>query len=189
MSQRYGVDMAQIVLGNGSNDVLELAARAFLAPGLEAIYSQHAFAVYPLSTQAAGASGVEVPAREFAHDLAAMRKALTPRTRLCFLANPNNPTGTITSKEDIQFLIDNKPKGSLLLLDEAYTILNDAPKADSVGCSASFQSDRDKYLSKLTLAGLRVGYVCSRRRRRSDEPGAPAVQCHQHIARGVCAAL
>src|SRR6185312_7362060 len=69
---------------------LELAARAFLAPGLEAIYSQHAFAVYPLSTQAAGASGIEVPAREFAHDLAAMLKALTPRTRLCFLANPNN---------------------------------------------------------------------------------------------------
>ena len=101
LAQRYGVDMAQIVLGNGSNDVLELAARAFLAPALEALYSQHAFAVYPLATQATGATGIEVPARAFAHDLAAMLAAITPRTRIVFLANPNNPTGTLMRSADL----------------------------------------------------------------------------------------
>src|SRR6185436_6115462 len=93
LAQR-AIDPAAIVLGNGSNDVLELAARAFLTPELEAIYAQHAFAVYPLAVQATGARGVEVAARDFGHDLGAMRAAMTKRTRVVFVANPNNPTGT-----------------------------------------------------------------------------------------------
>ena len=79
LSRRLGVAPERVVLGNGSNDVLEMAARAFLAPGLEAVYSQHAFAVYPLAVQSAGAAGIEVPARDYGHDLAAMRRAITPK--------------------------------------------------------------------------------------------------------------
>ena len=94
LSERYAVASNQIVLGNGSNDVLELAARVFLKPGASAVYSQHAFAVYPLVTQAVGASGIAVPARKYGHDLDAMLDAVTPETRMVFIANPNNPTGT-----------------------------------------------------------------------------------------------
>src|SRR3954464_10464002 len=82
LARRYGVDMAQIVLGNGSNDVLNAAARAFLTPSSEAVYSQHAFAIYALEIQYTGAHGVEAPAREFAHDPAAMLAAITSRTRM-----------------------------------------------------------------------------------------------------------
>ena len=99
LSQRYGVASGQIVLGNGSNDVLELAARVFLKPGASAVYSQHAFAVYPLVTQAVGASGISVPARNYGHDLDAMLDAVTPETRIVFIANPNNPTGRLPVPE------------------------------------------------------------------------------------------
>jgi histidinol-phosphate aminotransferase len=87
LSRRLAVDEAQIVLGNGSNDILELVTLAFLQPGDEAVYAQHAFIVYPLATQARGARGIEVPARDYGHDLDAMRAAVTPRTRVVFIAN------------------------------------------------------------------------------------------------------
>lgn len=88
VSRQYGVAASQIVFGNGSNDILELAARAFLQPGDEAIYSQHAFAVYPLVTQAVGAKGVVVPAKEYAHDLDGFLKAITPKAKLVLLPIP-----------------------------------------------------------------------------------------------------
>ena len=94
LSAKYGVAPDRIVLGNGSNDVLELVTQAFLRPGDHAVYSRHAFAVYPLAVQARGATGIEVPARDYGHDLPAMRAAITPATRVVFVANPNNPTGT-----------------------------------------------------------------------------------------------
>src|SRR5581483_5063459 len=94
LAANLGVAAGQITLGNGSNDVLELAVRAFVAPQNEVIYSQHAFAVYALATAAVGAKAVVTPARAWGHDLAAMRAAVTARTRLVFIANPNNPTGT-----------------------------------------------------------------------------------------------
>jgi histidinol-phosphate aminotransferase len=94
LSGRYGVDMASIVLGNGSNDVLELVALAFLGPGRAAVMSQHAFAVYPLATQARGARSIVVPAKNYAHDLEAMAKAIDDETYVAWVANPNNPTGT-----------------------------------------------------------------------------------------------
>src|SRR5438034_184093 len=97
LSRRYAVPQECIVVGNGSNDLLELAAGAFLAPGRAAVYSQHAFAVYPLATQARGAEGIVVPAKDYAHDLEAMLAAITPETRLVFIANPNNPTGTFAT--------------------------------------------------------------------------------------------
>ena len=112
--------MDGIVLGNGSNDVLELAARSFLAPGLSAVYSEHAFAVYPLAVQAVGAQGIAVPARDYGHDLAAMARAVRADTRLVFIANPNNPTGTLASRADIARLHSGLPPHVLFVLDQAY---------------------------------------------------------------------
>src|SRR3954463_4067199 len=120
LCKRYGVQADQIVLGNGSNDVLDLAARAFLTADDEAIYSQHAFAVYPLAIQAIGARGIEVPAREYGHDLDAMAKAVTSKTRILFVANPNNPTGTYVPAERLEAFIAGLPDHVLVVLDEAY---------------------------------------------------------------------
>src|SRR5882724_1320943 len=90
LAARFAISADAIVLGNGSNDVLELVTQAFLRPGDHAVYAQHAFAVYPLATQARGATGIEVKAKDYGHDLHAMRAAITPRTRVVFVANPNN---------------------------------------------------------------------------------------------------
>ena len=94
LCRKFGVRPEQLIVGNGSNDILELVAQAFLAPGLSAIYSRHAFAVYPLATNARGARGIEVAAKNFGHDLDAMLAAIEVQTRVIFIANPNNPTGT-----------------------------------------------------------------------------------------------
>ena len=91
LARRYGVDMGAIVLGNGSNDVLELVALAFLGPGRAAVYSQHCFAVYPLATQARGARAIVVPAKDYGHDLEAMAEAIDDETYVVLIANPNNP--------------------------------------------------------------------------------------------------
>ena len=162
LARRYGVAQDQIVLGNGSNDVLELAARAFLTPSLEAIYAQHSFAVYPLATQAVGAAGIEVPAREFAHDLDAMLRAITPRTRLVFLANPNNPTGTLIRSAELHGFLRAVPRQVVVVLDEAYNeYIPDELKADSVGwLGESPNLIITRTFSKAYgLAGLRVGYA------------------------------
>ncbi len=162
LARHYGVEMAQIVLGNGSNDVLELATRAFLTPGLEAIYSQHAFAVYPLATQAVGATGVEVPAHDFAHDLGAMLRAVSPRTRLIFIANPNNPTGTLIGSADLHAFLRALAPDVIVVLDEAYNEYLPAElKADSVGWLREFQNliITRTFSKAYGLAGLRVGYA------------------------------
>ena len=160
LSRHYGVELPQIVLGNGSNDVLDLAARAFLAPGLEAIYSQHAFAVYPLATQAIGAIGIETPAREFAHDLGAMRDAVSALTRLIFIANPNNPTGTLIAGAELHEFLRELPPRVMVVLDEAYNeYLPPELKVDSVGWLREFPNlIITRTFSKIYgLAGLRVG--------------------------------
>jgi histidinol-phosphate aminotransferase len=162
LSQRYRVDMSQIVLGNGSNDVLDLAARAFLAPGIEAMYSQHAFAVYPLATQAIGATGIEVPARDFAHDLGAMLQAVSPRTRLIFLANPNNPTGTLIRGAELHAFLRALPLSVIVVLDEAYNEYIPAElKSDTVGWLREFPNliITRTFSKAYGLAGLRVGYA------------------------------
>ena len=100
LARRYHVDMGAIVLGNGSNDVLELMALAFLGPGRAAVFSQHCFAVYPLATQARGARSIVVPAKNFGHDLEAMAKAIDDETYVVWIANPNNPTGTFVRHEE-----------------------------------------------------------------------------------------
>jgi histidinol-phosphate aminotransferase len=120
LATRFGLGREQVVLGNGSNDILELTTQAFLRPGDEAVYSQHAFAVYPLATQARGATGVVVAARELGHDLDAMRAAITPRTRIVFVANPNNPTGTWLTPVTMKSFVTQVPQDVLIVLDEAY---------------------------------------------------------------------
>lgn len=120
ISQQFGIEMNQITLGNGSNDILELVARTFVAAGDEVIYSQHAFAVYALATQAVGAVGVEVPAKNFGHDLSAMASAVTDKTRVIFIANPNNPTGTWFEESEFSQFMQHIPQQVLVVLDEAY---------------------------------------------------------------------
>jgi len=159
---KFGVTMPQIVLGNGSNDVLELVARAFLSHGLESVYSQHAFAVYPLVTQAVGAQGVVVPAKDYGHDLAAMLAAITPQTRVVWIANPNNPTGTLLDKAGLYDFLQNVPKDVLVVLDEAYDeYLADSLKSSSIGWLNTFENlVITRTLSKAYgLAGLRVGFA------------------------------
>ena len=121
LSKRYVVQQTNIVLGNGSNDLLELAARAFLSPGDKVVYSAHAFAVYALATQAVGASGMSVPAKQFGHDLAAMlQAAVEQQVKMVFIANPNNPTGTFLSAEELLEFLRALPPQILVVLDEAY---------------------------------------------------------------------
>jgi histidinol-phosphate aminotransferase len=162
LSGRYRVAAQCIVLGNGSNDVLEMAGRALLAPGLEAVYSQHAFAVYPLVVQAVGATGIEVPARDFGHDLAAMRRAVTPKTRVVFVANPNNPTGTLVPAHELEAFIAALPREVLVVLDEAYNeYLTPEVRSDSIAWLKRFPNlVVTRTFSKVYgLAGLRVGYA------------------------------
>lgn len=120
IAEKFGVQANQITLGNGSNDVLELLARTFVNDEHEVIYSQHAFVVYPLVTQALGAKGIAVPAKDYGHDLDAMAAAITSRTRMIFIANPNNPTGTFLTAEQLATFIAKVPDNVLVVLDEAY---------------------------------------------------------------------
>ena len=161
LASRFGVAPDQLVLGNGSNDILELAALAYLKPGDETVYAQHAFAVYPLATLARGARGIEVPARDLGHDLAAMRAAVTPRTRIVFVANPNNPTGTWLAPAALEAFVDSIPRDVLVVLDEAYNeYLDPADRADSVGWLAKYPHllVSRTFSKAYGLAALRVGY-------------------------------
>lgn len=116
----YRRPLNEITLGNGSNDILELVGRVFLKPGDEAIYSEHSFAVYPLVVQAVGATGISVPARQWGHDLPAMAAAVTDKTRVIFIANPNNPTGTWVEERELDAFLMVVPENILVVLDEAY---------------------------------------------------------------------
>ena len=161
LAARYGVNAEQIVLGNGSNDVLELASQAFLRPGDCSLYSQHAFAVYPLATQARGAIGIEVPARDYGHDFDAMLAALTERTRVVFIANPNNPTGTWLPAQAVKAFLARVPREVVIVLDEAYDEYLGATERSP---SATWLAEYPNLIVSRTfskaygLAGLRVGF-------------------------------
>jgi histidinol-phosphate aminotransferase len=161
VSRKFGLQSTQLVFGNGSNDILELAARAFLEPESEAIYSQHAFAVYPLVTQAVGAKGIVVPAKNFGHDLDAMLAAITSRTRMLFIANPNNPTGTLLGKAELLAFMRKVPKQVLLVLDEAYDeYLPESLKSEAISWLAEFENliISRTFSKAYGLAGLRIGF-------------------------------
>jgi histidinol-phosphate aminotransferase len=162
LAKMYGVAAQRIVLGNGSNDVLEMAAHAFLAPGASAVYSQHAFAVYPLATQATGAAGIEVPARDFGHDLDAMSRAVRADTRVVFIANPNNPTGTWLAPDALHAFLRKVPADVLLVLDEAYyEYLDPGLRGDSLKWLEQFPNlvVSRTFSKAYGLAGLRVGFA------------------------------
>jgi histidinol-phosphate aminotransferase len=120
LASKLAIDAAQITVGNGSNDVLELVARGFVQPGDEVMFAQHAFAVYPLVTMAVGGKAIVVPAQNYGHDLQAMAAAITARTKLIFIANPNNPTGTWLRRDDLHAFLKRVSEQVIVVLDEAY---------------------------------------------------------------------
>ncbi len=161
LSRRLGVAPEQLVLGNGSNDVLELVTLAFLQAGDDAVYAQHAFIVYPLATQARGARGIEVPAKDFGHDLPAMRAAITGNTRVVFIANPNNPTGSWIPPATLEAFVASVPREVVVVLDEAYNeylVPTDrAPSVEWIARHPNLVVSRT-FSKAYGLAALRVGY-------------------------------
>jgi histidinol-phosphate aminotransferase len=150
LAKRYHVDMGSIVLGNGSNDVLELVALAFLGPGRAAVYSQHAFAVYPLATQARGARSIVVPAK------------IDDETYVAWVANPNNPTGTFARHEEVEAFLKRVPERVLVVLDEAYNeYLTPELRSDTVKLVKRHPNlvITRTFSKAYGLAGLRVGYA------------------------------
>ena len=162
LSKRYAVAPEQIILGNGSNDILDLAARVFLKPGATAVYSQHAFAVYPLATLSTGAELISTPAKNYGHDLNAMRAAIRPDTRIVWIANPNNPTGNFLPYPEVRAFLETVPPDVVIVLDEAYNdYLAPAERVDTAAWIKDFPNlVVTRTFSKIFgLAGLRVGYA------------------------------
>ena len=159
MAERLGVDANQLIFGNGSNEIIEFVAHALLGPGTNIVVSQYCFAIYPIVAHLTGADCIAVAAKDYGHNLPAMREAITPDTRIVFVANPNNPTGTLASHEDVLALVDTVPEHTLLVMDEAYFEFLDAP-LDLV----PRLQDKPNLLLMRTfskiygLAGLRIGY-------------------------------
>jgi len=161
LAKRLKVPESCIVIGNGSNDLLEMAASVFLGPGTSAVYSQHCFAVYPLATQSRGARAIEVPTKNWGHDLRAMRAAIAADTRVVFIANPNNPTGTFVSGTALEEFIGDLPRDVAVVIDEAYTeYLPPDVRYDSVPWLKKHPNFiLTRTFSKVYgLAGLRVGF-------------------------------
>jgi len=164
IGRKFSVKPNQVTIGNGSNDIIEFIARSFLGTDDSAIYSEHAFAVYPLVVKAVGAEGIEVPAKNFSHDLDAMLDSIKSNTKIIFIANPNNPTGSFIGRSEILKFLDKVPEDIIVLLDQAYfdyssfedsdvdfDILNNYP---NLVMSRSFSK-------AYGLAGFRIGYSVS----------------------------
>ena len=164
LSSKHSVDMSVLTLGNGSNDIIEFVARCFLSPKDNAIYSKYAFAVYPLIVQALGAEGIEVEAKDWGHDLQSMLEAINKDTKIVFIANPNNPTGTFIKKNEMIRFLEKVPSQVIVLLDQAYF---DYSNYESEDVSFSLVEDFPNLVISRTfskaygLAGLRVGYSVS----------------------------
>ena len=161
LAKKLGVAPEQVIFGNGSNEIIELAVRAFMRPGDQAVMARQAFVVYQLIVQAVGGKSVQVPLREFTHDLEAIAAAVRSETKIVFLANPNNPTGTIYRRPEWERFLSELPNHVLLIVDEAYfEYVLDPGYRDSL----TYQSDERPMLTLRTfsklygLAGLRVGY-------------------------------
>ena len=165
LSDRLSVREDELILGNGSNELIEIAVRTFLQPGDEAIMPHPSFIVYPMAVQAIGGRPVQKPLKEYTHNLEAMADAITNKTKIIFIANPNNPTGTITKEEEFDHLMERVPEGILVIVDEAYyEYVTDPDYADAI---KHFRDGRDililRTFSKIYgLAGLRIGYGIGR---------------------------
>ena len=161
LAAKLGVEPANLVLGNGSNEIIEFVAHALLAPGTDVVVSQYCFAIYPIVAKMFGADVITVPAKAHGHDLPAMLRAITNRTRIIFVANPNNPTGTLAAREEIIKFVNDVPDDVLLVLDEAYIeFLEDAVDfVPLIRLGARKNLILMRTFSKIYgLAGLRVGY-------------------------------
>jgi len=171
LAARHGVPAEAITLGNGSNDVLVFLAQAFLQPGLESVFSQYAFAVYPIATQMVGASAriapalpADHPVMPLGHDLKGLFERVGDHTRLVFVANPNNPTGTWLDGERLKDFIASLPPEVICVVDEAYT---EYAESDTLGDASTWLEELPNLVVTRTfskaygLAGLRVGYALS----------------------------
>jgi histidinol-phosphate aminotransferase len=161
LAAKLGVEPANLILGNGSNEIIEFVSHALLTPGAEIVVSQYCFAIYPIVAKMLGANVITVPAKDYGHDLPAMLRAITPKTRIVFVANPNNPTGTLAPREEVIKLVNDVPDDVLLVMDEAYIEFLD----DAVDLIPLIRLGARKNLilmrtfSKIYgLAGLRLGY-------------------------------
>ncbi len=177
LSEKLNISMQQITLGNGSNDVLDMIARAFLCEGREAIYSEYAFAVYPISIKAVGATAKVAKAlptdhegtlnndSPYGHDLQAMKALITDKTRVIFIANPNNPTGTWLNSSELDTFISNVPNDVVVVVDEAYfEYVEESQYPDTMQWLDKYPNlIVTRTFSKIyALASLRIGYaVCS----------------------------
>lgn len=165
LSDRLSVKEDEIILGNGSNELIDIAVRTFLKPGDEAVMAHPSFIVYPMSVQGVGGRPVQVPLKDYKHDLDVMAGKVTLSTRIVFIANPNNPTGTINRKDEFDRLMERLPEGILVVADEAYfEYVTDPEYADT---TRYFREGRDililRTFSKIYgLAGLRIGYGIAR---------------------------
>jgi histidinol-phosphate aminotransferase len=162
LAERYDVPAEWITLGNGSNDILEIAAHAFVRTGESVVFSQYAFAIYALAAQGVGARGIAAPAKGFGHDLDAMLAAIAADTRLVYVANPNNPTGTFIPAAEIEAFLDKAPANVVVVLDEAY---NEYLQAQDQFESTQWVRKYPNLIVSRTfskaygLAGLRVGFA------------------------------
>jgi histidinol-phosphate aminotransferase len=170
LAQHLAVESTQITLGNGSNDVLEIIARTFVSERSEVIFSEYAFAVYPIVTQAMGAQAViskasaggEYPC--YGHDLSAMLEQVTEKTKLVFIANPNNPTGTFLTSKQLYGFLSDLPKQVICVLDEAYfEYVSPDERSDSIAWLTRFPNliITRTFSKAYGLAGMRIGYSVS----------------------------
>jgi histidinol-phosphate aminotransferase len=166
LSGAFGIPQDCFILGNGSNELLDIAVRTFMRPGDEAVMATPSFVVYAMSARIQGGTPVEVPLTpDFRHDLSRMAEAVTDRTRMVFIANPNNPTGTINTREELDAFMEKIPEGLLVVLDEAY--YEYVARSDYAQSMKHFASGRNiltlRTFSKIYgLAGLRIGYGIGR---------------------------
>jgi len=159
LAYKHGLGIDQVVLGNGSNEIIEFLGHAYLSPGSEMVISQYAFAIYEIVGKIFQAAIIETPARAHGHDLDAMLHAVTPKTRLVFVANPNNPTGTAVSAEELRRFIAAVPSHALVVVDEAYQeFLTDALDTPRPIPAHSNLVVMRTFSKAQGLAGLRIGY-------------------------------
>jgi histidinol-phosphate aminotransferase len=164
LSAKLGVSPQQITLGNGSSEILELVARTFVGTEHEVVFSQHAFALYPILTQAVGAKARVAPAKDYGHDLDVMLSLITKQTRLVFIANPNNPTGTQLAKAELESFIAALPAHVVCILDEAYhEFVNPELRIESLHWPEQHPNliITRTFSKAYGLAGLRIGYGIS----------------------------
>ncbi|TDI91156.1 MAG: histidinol-phosphate transaminase [Candidatus Dadabacteria bacterium] len=161
LSSKLGISAETLIFGNGSNDVIDIATRTFMEPGDEAIFGEYAFIVYPIVVQAVGAKGVISPMPNYTHDLRDMYSRITEKTKIIFIANPNNPTGTMIKRAEFEWFLEKVPEDILVLMDEAYfEYVEDKDYPNSLEYQNSGKSILTvRTFSKIYgLAGLRLGY-------------------------------